>query len=420
MTKKIFPINTDSACLLKWGWSSIYLNSGTTSSCHRTQKYPIDPDNFQGFHNHPEKIKARELMLQGQWPGHGCEYCKNTEDVGGLSDRQFQLQVQRDPGLTAPELHHNPESTEVTPTMLEIYFTNTCNMACIYCGPHFSSLWEAENKKFGNIFQDQQKFSVRNSQHNADYDKMCKDLWTYLSEHKRYKVLRRYHILGGEPFLMTELDDSIEFWNTHANPDLVFSIITNLNIPHKRFLEYMNRFEQLVTSNKIWKLQITGSLDCWGPEQEYVRYGINMKYWQENFEYLLDKNWVTLSINSALSALTIKQLPNLIQKINQWNTQRAGLEPIILSFNWTNREDNPMIFGPGTFDNEFQQALKSLHVSCEHTQGIHDSLESIWKTIRLQHKDTKKINQLKTYLDQLDQRRGTDWKKTFSWLEQIN
>ena len=420
--KRIFPIKNDPACLLKWGWSTIYLNSGTTSSCHRTKKYAIDPNNFDQFHNHPEKIKERQLMLQGQWPGNGCEYCKKTEDMGGVSDRQFHLQVQADPGLTAPELHVDPQATEVTPTMLEVYFNNTCNMACVYCGSHYSSLWEAENKKFEDILNKNghYEFSIENSQHNPYYDKMCKDLWQYLETDNRYKILRRFHILGGEPFLLKELDDSINFWHTHANPDLVFSLITNLNIPHKVFLSYMDRFQQLVESNKIWKLQITGSLDCWGPEQEYVRYGLNLKQWQQNFEYLLDKKWATLSINSALSSLTIKKLPELIEKINEWNIIRGSLDPIILSFNWTNREDCPMIFGPGIFDNEFEKALQSLHVFSDHTQGIYNSLESIRRTINKQQKNLEKINKLKTYLSKLDQRRGTNWKQTFPWLDQLN
>ena len=421
MTQRIFPIKNDPACLLKWGWSTIYLHSGTSSSCHRTKKYEIDPENFDLFHNHPEKVKARQLMLQGQWPGNGCEYCKRTEDAGGFSDRQFQLQVQADPGLTAPELYANPQATEVTPTMLEVYFNNTCNMGCIYCGAHFSSLWEAENKKFGdNIHDSAEKFSVGNSQQNPHYDKMCSDLWKYLETQDRYKILRRYHILGGEPFLMKELDDSIEFWNTHPNPDLVFALITNLNIPHKLFLSYMSRFQQLVDSNKIWKLQITGSLDCWGPEQEYVRYGLDLKQWQQNFEYLLDKKWTTLSINSALSALTIKKLPELMEKINEWNAVRANLEPIILSFNWTGREDSPMAFGPGVFDKDFEKALQSLHVGSDHTQGIYDSLKSIFKTINAQQKNPEKINKLKIYLSKLDYRRGTNWKQTFPWLDKIN
>ena len=71
---ELFPIKKDPACLFKWTWSTIYLNSLRTASCHRTQLWPIDINNFDNFHNVPEKIVAREKMLDGEWPGHGCEY----------------------------------------------------------------------------------------------------------------------------------------------------------------------------------------------------------------------------------------------------------------------------------------------------------------------------------------------------------
>ena len=32
--------------------------------------------------------------------------------------------------------------------ILEVYFSNVCNQACIYCSPEYSSMWEVENKKF--------------------------------------------------------------------------------------------------------------------------------------------------------------------------------------------------------------------------------------------------------------------------------
>jgi len=421
--KRIFPIKQDPACLYKWGFSTIYFQSGTTNSCHRVERNKIDPDNFDQFHNVPEKIIARELMLKGQWPGHGCEYCKRVEDVGGVSDRVFQLDQQQDPGLTAPELFKNNQAVNVTPTMLEVYFKNTCNMACIYCGPHFSSLWEDENRKYGNLFKnttDQpSKFTAHYSHDNPHYDKMVANLWTYLATDDRYLTLRRFHILGGEPFLLSELDECLDFWDTHGNPDLVLSIITNLNIPHKRFQKYVDRFEQLVKENKIWKLQITGSLDGWGPEIEYVRYGLDLTTWEKNFQSLLDKPWATLSVNSAISALTIKCLPALITKVNEWNRLRpADAEPIICSYNFTGQQDDPKRFGTGFFDDDFNLALSLLDKKSTMNIAIHEGLQSMAKLINKNPMDITKVNELKTYLDQLDLRRKTNWRTTFPWLDQ--
>ena len=132
--QRVFPINTDTSCLLKWSWSTVFLRQGTSSSCHRTDQQPIDPDNFANFHNLPNKVQAREMMLNGEWPQGGCQYCEKIETAGGMSDRQYQLHSGHDGELTPRELLVDPTVTEVVPTILEIYFNNTCNMGCLYCG----------------------------------------------------------------------------------------------------------------------------------------------------------------------------------------------------------------------------------------------------------------------------------------------
>jgi organic radical activating enzyme len=413
---KIFPIKVEPACLLKWSWSTVYFNSGTSSSCHRTQKHAIDPSNFNSFHNLPEKIQEREKMLSGHWPDIGCESCQRVEEAGGTSDRQHQLELQKDSCMHPPELDSDPTATSVTPTILEVYFTNTCNMSCVYCGPHFSSLWEDENRRFSSAFTDKNNssiFSIRNSQNNDHYDQMVKDFWNYLKTDNRHLVLKRFHVLGGEPFLLKELDDVINFWDQYPNQDLVISIITNLNIPTARFKSYMTKFKKLVEENKIWKIQITASLDAWGKQQEYTRYGLNLKLWQENFEFLIDKPWVTLSVNSAVSALTLKQMPTLIEKINYWDSLRpAGCESIYHSFHPTGEYDDPYIFGDA-FNNEFEKIISVM--SSE--SATYSQMKSLAKAVNKFQPNTTKIQALKDYLDKLDQRRKTDWRKVFPWLD---
>jgi len=424
--KRIFPIQQDPACLLKWAWSTVFFQSGTSSSCHRTRKHLIDPNDLETLHNHPEQILAREKMLEGQWPGGGCQYCRDVEKVGGQSDRMMQLQALTDPSFVPPELHQNNQSTSVTPTMLEIYFNNTCNMKCVYCGPHFSSLWEQENNKFNarDFETDLVKFSVRESQTNPNYHAMIESFWKYLEKDHRFRSLRRFHVLGGEPFLQQELAQCIDFWNDHPNPDLTFTIISNLNIPHKRFQHYMARFRDLVMSGKIMTIQIIGSMDAWGPQQEYTRFGIDLDLWQQNFESIVDQPWVTVGINSAISALTFKQMPLLLAKINDWNKIREHYAVdefnrfIIHSFNYSMMEDNLFNFDFNVFEKDWKIILDLMPEN--HVTQINQ--KSAMRGNMQRHSscanDVKKIEILKTYLSKLDQRRNTDWRKTFSWLDQ--
>jgi hypothetical protein len=287
-------------------------------------------------------------------------------------------------------------------------------------------LWEDENRKFNKSFgtYNDTEYSVRLPQFNPDYDRMVNNFWNYLSTDERYKVIQRYQILGGEPFLLKELDDSIDFWNNHENPDLTFSIVSNLNVPHERFKKYIHQFERLVLTNKIWKLQMTASLDCWGAEQEYVRYGLSLETWLQNFEYCINRPWISLSINSAISALTIKTLPALIEKINYWNTQQTKVagrwrsEPIIHSFNTTGQYDDPYIFGPGVFDNDFEKILQAMPKNNSVQQGYYHAMEGIANKQKKSLRSNRRIEILKTYLDTLDLRRKTNWRTQFGWLDQ--
>ena len=89
MQHKYFPIQTETACQLKWTWSSLYLYDGTTNSCHRVDRSPLSVDSFGLFHNTAKKLQDRQTMLAGNWPKGGCDYCEKIERAGGSSDRKL-------------------------------------------------------------------------------------------------------------------------------------------------------------------------------------------------------------------------------------------------------------------------------------------------------------------------------------------
>jgi len=431
-TKVVFPIKSSTACLLKWSWSSIFFQSGTSSSCHRVERHAIDPANFHNFHNLPEKIEARQKMLAGSWPGKGCEYCKNIEDAGGLSDRKFQLEQLADKHLIPPEVHLDNQAVSVTPTIIEVWFNNTCNMACTYCGPQYSSKWEDENRKYGNIFKDNKTFNNFNGQteqKNPHHKEMISQFWDYLGSNKNASKIRRFHVLGGEPFLMEELDKTIFFWAKHGHPDLEISLVSNLNIPHKIFQQYIKKFKFLAEHKKMWRLQLTASLDGWGQEQEYVRYGLSLPLWEQNFRYILNTPWILPSINSTISALTVKILPNLLVKINEWNDGQQDItdewrttsNKILHSFNTSGDGciDDLYQFAGEIFSEDFEKILSLMPEHTEVQQGQKQMMQGIATRSKNCLSNLDKINFLKDYLDKLDIRRKTNWKPTFSWLEQI-
>jgi organic radical activating enzyme len=409
MSAKYFPIKTETACQLKWNWSTIRLYNGVTSSCHRVNGDQLTVETFDTFHNTPKKLNDRRCMLNGQWPSGGCEYCQQLETVGESSDRLFHLAI---PNMSPPELDNDTTAISVTPRIIEIYFDNVCNMSCLYCWDGFSSKIQQENIKHGRFEKD--GVLIDNyAQKVPDINALTDKFWQWMDKH--ITEVRRFNILGGEPFYQKQFDQCLYFLSTHYNPELELSVISNLMVPSSRFISYITQIRQLVKDRRIKRFDLTASIDCFGKEQEYVRYGLNLQQWKENFEYLVSQKWITLNINQTLSGLTIKTVPTLLQYINTLREDRE-IGHYFSTTVMTHEFLHPEIFGSGFFDLDFEKILENMPDKTwqqvearKYMQGIHKQLNS--KSV-----DAKKIQQLGVFLDEIDHRRNLNWKETFPWL----
>tara|TARA_R110000868_G_scaffold5188_1_gene31938 strand:- start:113 stop:1498 length:1386 start_codon:yes stop_codon:yes gene_type:complete len=398
LINKRFPIVSDTACQLKWNWSTIFLSTGETASCHRTSHHKFDTDKFD-FHNTPSKLDDRNNMLQGKWPDAGCAYCRNIETAGGQSDRITNLNF---PGIHAPvELDQNPLAIHVTPRILEVYFDNTCNLKCLYCGPHFSSLWDAENIKFGDA-----KF-IKDVSMDQNKQKLFE--WLKVNGHN----LTNFNILGGEPLYQAELEQCLELFEQFPAPELKLQIFTNLNARLPYLQKIIQRVKKLIDINCIREFEVTASLDCWGPQQEYVRYPLNLKEWELNFEYLLNNPWINLIVSSTVTPLTVKTLPELLAKINKWNQIR----PV---YHYQNSVNSPSymyidIFGD-IFKTDFDKVLELKPSSTPEEISSKNYMQGIATQSYSTGPNIPEIYKLFDFLNKMDVRRNTSWPSIFPWL----
>lgn len=418
MADKFFPIQTKTACQLKWAWSTLYLNDGTTSSCHRVGRHHVSLENFDNFHNTPEKIAQRNTMLDGQWPqplpymsvNEGCRYCQKIEEAGGFSDRMFHKTV---PNLVPKELETDSTATCVTPTILEVFLNNTCNLSCTYCIPKNSSKIEQENIKFGKF----EKHGIVLTNESIDRNRgklYTEKFFAWLSNNSN--DLRRLHLLGGEPLYQKEFYQCLDYFESSPNRELEFNFVTNLMIAPDKFNQLIDRMKSMTVSRCVKRFDITVSLDCWGPEQEYARWGLNLNTIESNINTLLKYPWIYLNINSTLSPLTVKTFPTLIGKINQWKKQRKLQHHFQTVFN--PEYHNPDMFGPEFWKEDFENALELMPRSTDQEIMAYDYLMGIHQQIQNSCKNPNLILQLHTHLDELDRRRGTNWKELFPYLKE--
>lgn len=409
MTKRYFPIKTATACQLKWAWSTLYLNTGVTRSCHRTATTVLTSENFNNFHNTTVKIQDRKDMLEGKWPEKNCKYCQDIELAGGISDR---IRMSAIPDLSPEELYTDSQETQVDPTILEVYFNNVCNLGCLYCCDSLSSIIEAENKKFGPF----EKGGVKLIPVSGYYKDLVPYFWQWIET--GFSKIKRLHCAGGEPFYQKDFFKLLDFVEHHPNSDCEFNIITNLMVAPELFQNTIDRFKKMLISRRLKRVDITCSIDCWGAEQEYVRWGLKLDVWEQNFQYLLEQKWLTLNINQCIIPLTIKTMPKLIEKLQEWRKHRSvghyfsGAYPVEDYF----RLD---VLGENVFKQDIELILNLMPKQSEQDLQAYSYMQGILNQIRGTELNVDRVRDMIIFLDEKDRRRNTNWRAVFPWLAEI-
>jgi hypothetical protein len=418
--QKTFPIQNDAACLYKWAWSTIFLSRGTTASCHRGYHWRLNEDNFMDFHNHPGKLSDREKMANGDWPSNGCEYCRDVEKAGGVSDRvgfvnnsiELLPPEMKDLQVRAYEYDNIPLS--VSPTLLEVYFNNVCNQSCVYCTPGFSSQIEQEVRKYGPT--DFNK-DYSNWRPDTKYELYKEKFWEWMEKHSQ--SLQILQVLGGEPLYQKEFEQCLDFFDKNPRPNLIYRTFSNLKHDPTKFKEKIQRVQNLIDQGKLKRMEFVCSIDCWGPEIEYVRDGLILEDWENNINTLVDTPGVSINIHATLTALTLPTLYQLIEKTVSW--QRPDK---YVGINW-NTVVSPTPFNPYHFGEHLASfidtAIETLQKFPDFTESsnLQKHLHGIKQQLISTTVNKAEVANLVGFLDEIDTRRNRNWRKVFPQIEQI-
>lgn len=412
-----FLTESDKICIYKWGFSSVYLQNGTTNSCSMCPPLTIPLDKFDTFHNLPVKVQDRQDMLEGKWPtSNSCYSCSIPEQAGATS---YRLEHNRDIQIIPVENLRRRKETTVTPRVVEIFFTNLCNLGCVYCSAKFSSVWETELKKgnYANIserplttfYKEGQQLNFDKTTYSQYVDKMYG--WLEANLHKVHQV----GFLGGEPFFqITELDRLLAFLKVYGHSKLELSILSNLTVKTPLLQKYIAVFKEMINSGHLKDVVIGVSLDSFDETIDYVRYGIDRELVETNVRLLLE-NKFTVHINSSPTVLTLRSYPSLLRKIIEWQ-EIHPLSGAYAEIVTTPTYLNPAVV-PASYYTEAFSEIKELYQQLKHNNR-YDQILKIDNYL-LKYNNQEKQPELKAYLNELDKVRGLNWRKTFPWLIEI-
>jgi organic radical activating enzyme len=313
---RVLDSKSNSFCGAKWYNATIWLGSGMTTSCHHPLPHKVSTEevtaNPKALHNTRQKKLERAMMQQGERP-KGCEYCWRIEDTNqnAISDRPYKSMIYSELELDVAMSTDSQE--DINLRTLEIAFDRTCNFACSYCNPAFSTTWAKDIKQNGpyaelasdgrNHFTHEHassqmyKFGETNPYVEAFFKWWDSDL---------KNSLRELRITGGEPTMSADFWRLLDwFQNNHSDVKLA----VNSNLGAKPEL-----IDRLVSaSHSIPHIELYTSCEATGPAAEYIRDGLVWQEWVNNIDRIVEQgNFKGLHVMGTINALCLPTITDFL------------------------------------------------------------------------------------------------------------
>jgi hypothetical protein len=240
-------------------WTGFYADiSGTVKNCicSRESIGNLKNNSIQDILNGPVNTKIKQQILDKQKP-HTCSYCYELEEdkksSNIVSSRMYYMRQMK---KVDTSLYSNTDNFDLQ--HVDIRWRNTCNHACVYCGPVLSSKWASEL----NIVV------------GTPSEQRIQELKTYVFDNL-YQI-KNVYMAGGEPLLIKENAEMLELL-LEKNPDVEIRVNTNLSKTDTNVMNLICQFK-----NVHW----TVSAESIEDKFEYMRYGGVWKDFLENLEHI--------------------------------------------------------------------------------------------------------------------------------------
>jgi pyruvate-formate lyase-activating enzyme len=403
-----------------------------TTSCHHPPAHFVPVEAIQrnpkALHNSDEKKQDRAMMQRGERPP-GCEYCWKIEDMGrdAVSDRVYKSVIYTDEELD--EAYLLPTAEDANLRTLEISFDRTCQLACSYCNPAFSSTWVKDIKTRGPYIE-----LVSDGRNHFTHDHASAQLYRYGEvnpyveaffrwwETDLHKTLRELRITGGEPLMSGYTWQLIDWFKQNRGKSTTrLAINSNLAMPSERIQELLDACEGI-------ELDIYTSNEALHSQAEYIRDGLEWQQWEANMRLLASSGRLRgLHNMCTINALCLESLPEfldfLVEMKQEFGRDFPNFTLNILRFP---SFQSPLVL-PDDVREHHKQRLAAWMVKHKgynylHQHEINHVLRLIdyLDVVKTPHRETFERpalhNDFRKFYEQYDQRRGKNFPETFPGL----
>lgn len=378
-------IQNKSICVLPWTGFQLE-PSGEVKNCIISKEFigNITDTKIKNIVHGEANTRLKEKMLADLKPNN-CSGCylqeKHRVDLSSISSRLYYL---KEIGpKTDLKLLEQPKDFSLK--HVDLRWTNSCNQACVYCGPGLSSKWA-------------QELGVKvNSQKDVR-----KDVKDFVFEN--ISNLQNVYLAGGEPMLMKENMEFLKLLK-EKNPDCTIRVNTNLSTTQTGIFDLLVSFP-----NVHW----TVSVESLGQEYEYIRHHGSWSDFEKNL--------------TTIKKLKHKISFNMLHFILNYDS----LFDCVDHFRGLGFHDNSFIIGPlytPTHLNILNLPTPMVEKVVERIKNLLEDkpegyLKNSYENLLLYYTTTKWDRNIKDFVDKTkirDARRGTDCSKVFPQLfEELN
>jgi len=394
--------NKDVICAAPWMHLYIDVLGAVKPCCTQDLKYGdanrigvySDTRSIIDIWNSPATVEFRKDLLDGV-KQEGCKFCYNQEKHTGVSLR-----------TSLNEQYGNLITESVTPEMQIKYFqvssSNLCNMACVMCGPVFSSDWYDDDKE---LHKDKTVLSDK-------FYKITKETEEDIIKNIINDELDLIYFTGGEPLITAyhyKLLDKMVSMNIANDIKLRYS--TNLStLKYKSFdiIEHWSHFKSV---------EVAASIDMIGERAELHRYGTDWEKISKNLHTVrFDIPNVSLQPQITITALSIGYLPELLTYFID-ELEFTDEETI-----HSNLVFETVALNPQLLPTEVKQMYtKKLESFLENTKYKFLCESVIMSSVTYMNEVDKEqdFHLMTEYLNSLDRMRRTDWKSLWPEIAKL-
>ena len=329
--KRVIDTKSKSFCAAKWLNATIWLGSGSTTSCHHPPAHKIPLEEIaidvSAIHNTKHKKLMRKMMLEGERPAE-CEYCWKIEDIGNdnVSDRVFKTIIYEDSDIQ--KISQLPWDSNVNLKTLEISFDRVCNLACSYCNASFSTTWAKDIKNNGpyqNLISDgsgafKQDGSWVEPYKTNEENLYVQAFWKWW-ENGLSKDLDELRITGGEPLMSGDTWKLLDWFGAQQS-SMRFALNSNL-IAKKDIIDKL-----IDKTNNIKDFHLYTSCETVGAQAEYIRDGLDYNLWKSNLVRIgKEGNVKGLHIMMTINSLCLFSITDFLNEVYEIKEQIGVKSP---------------------------------------------------------------------------------------------